>query len=254
MRWEKDVQMKVVVGGGESSSASASASSKRSRPYRRRRAERDFDDSDSEDDAFDVDRAGSSSVERAAGPPSKAEIKNHTATLVDDYRIVVFGGYDGRKNHNAIRILDSRSMRWISEVNVTGSAPDGRNGHTATLADGKLYIIGGWLGQGPLAAQDMHIFDVATFHWTEAKTSGKPPGPCNMHTCDYVPKRRELYLFRGGDGQNYLNDLHVLDIDTLAWRSPETSGSAPSPRAQITRLQSSGRDCTYLAAGTASGD
>ena len=26
--------------------------------------------------------------------------------------------------------------------------------------DHKLYIIGGWLGQGPLAADDMHILDL----------------------------------------------------------------------------------------------
>ena len=165
-----------------------------------------------------------------APPASKARIKT-TSTLVDEYRIIVFGGYDGRRNHNAIRILDTRGMRWISEVPVTGTVPDGRNGHSATLAEGKLYIIGGWLGQGPLAAKDMHIFDVATSHWSEARTTGAPPGPCNMHTCDYVPRRRELYLFRGGDGQNYLNDLHVLNIDTMVWRSPATGGNPPSPRA-----------------------
>ena len=89
--------------------------------------------------------------------------------------------------------------------------------------------IGGWLGRGPLAQR--HIFDVATSHWSEARTTGAPPGPCNMHTCDYVPRRRELYLFRGGDGQNYLNDLHVLNIDTMVWRSPATGGNPPSPRA-----------------------
>ena len=26
--------------------------------------------------------------------------------------------------------------------------------------DNKLYIIGGWLGQGPLAADDLHILDL----------------------------------------------------------------------------------------------
>lgn len=36
----------------------------------------------------------------------------------------------------------------------------GRNGHTATLVDSRVYIIGGWLGQGPLAADDLHILDL----------------------------------------------------------------------------------------------
>ena len=33
------------------------------------------------------------------------KIKNHTATLVGS-QIYIFGGYDGRRNHNAVHILD----------------------------------------------------------------------------------------------------------------------------------------------------
>jgi hypothetical protein len=35
-----------------------------------------------------------------------------------------------------------------------------------------------------------------------------------MHTADYVAPRRRVYVFRGGDGREYLNDLHALDVDT----------------------------------------
>ena len=239
MRWEKEVQLKIVVGDcgpSDLSSPSSDATVKRIRRRRNRDQPSASDFGSDHDDVYDdigMDNLDDDSDMRpyVAPPASKARIKNHTSTLVDEYRIIVFGGYDGRRNHNTIRILDTRGMRWISEVPVTGTVPDGRNGHSATLAEGKLYIIGGWLGQGPLAAKDMHIFDVATSHWSEARTTGAPPGPCNMHTCDYVPRRRELYLFRGGDGQNYLNDLHVLNIDTMVWRSPATGGNPPSPRA-----------------------
>ena len=30
--------------------------------------------------------------------------------------------------------------------------PSGRNGHSATLLGGSILILGGWLGNGPLAA------------------------------------------------------------------------------------------------------
>jgi len=43
---------------------------------------------------------------------------------------------------------------------VVGGGGAGRNGHTATLADRKIFIIGGWLGSGPLAASDMHYLDI----------------------------------------------------------------------------------------------
>jgi hypothetical protein len=136
----------------------------------------------------------------------------------------------------------------------------GRNGHTATLADGRLFIIGGWLGSGPLAASDVHYLDLGelrkkrgkqahrllfgsppalliprlppiyTIHpsihpsihrpaaankWVEAPLEGTPPGACNMHTSDYMADKRCILVFRGGDGAEYLNDLHSLDVDTF---------------------------------------
>lgn len=35
-----------------------------------------------------------------------------------------------------------------------------------------------------------------------------------MHTSDYMPEKRAILVFRGGDGQAYLNDLHTLDVET----------------------------------------
>lgn len=77
---------------------------------------------------------------------------------------------------------------------------------TIVLIDGHLYIIGGWLGQGPLAADDLHILDLDNLRWLHHQTAGEPPGPCNMHTADAYKK--SIYVFRGGDGRDYLNDLH----------------------------------------------
>ena len=93
------------------------------------------------------------------GPIVTPQIKNHTATLYHG-KLWVFGGYDGKKNHSSLRIFDTEQNVWIKPKKTHGSPPMGRNGHTATLVDHKLYIIGGWLGQGPLAADDLHILDL----------------------------------------------------------------------------------------------
>lgn len=87
------------------------------------------------------------------------QIKNHTATLYKG-KLWVFGGYDGKKNHSSLRIFDTEQNVWIKPKKTGGNPPMGRNGHTATLVDHRLYIIGGWLGQGPLAADDLHILDL----------------------------------------------------------------------------------------------
>lgn len=78
--------------------------------------------------------------------------------------------------------------------------------------DSKIYIIGGWLGIGPLAADDLHILDLDEFKWICPKVTGISPGPCNMHTADAIG--REIYVFRGGNGKDYLNDMHKYNVDT----------------------------------------
>jgi len=125
---------------------------------------------------------------------------------------------------------------------VSGTPPPGRNGHTATLAtsgpngeNARIVIIGGWLGTGPLAASDMHVLDISggveSLRWFQPTVRGTPPGPCNMHSADYIPTKNEIYLFRGGNGREYLNDLHALDCDTYTWRQVQTRGEAPQQRA-----------------------
>jgi hypothetical protein len=129
-----------------------------------------------------------------------------------------------------------------TSILVTGNPPPGRNGHSATLAtdpddedNGRIIIIGGWLGTGPLAASDMHVLDISNagrrLRWYQPPVKGTPPGPCNMHSADYVPKRREVYVFRGGNGREYLNDLHALNVQTMVWRKVETTGEIPQQRA-----------------------
>ena len=70
-----------------------------------------------------------------------------------------------------------------------------------------------------------------TLRWTCPSVRGTPPGPCNMHSADYVKKRQEVYVFRGGNGREYLNDLHALCTSTYVWRRVETTGEVPQQRA-----------------------
>lgn len=155
--------------------------------------------------------------------------KNHTATPVGG-EVYVFGGYDGQKNHNELYVFGLASMEW-RQPQVGGAKPSGRNGHSATLLQGgsSILILGGWLGNGPLAAGDVHMLDLCPLSWARPRLSGEPPGPCNMHTADIIG--RNLLVFRGGDGRAYLNDLHGLDLDTSTWYSVKTSGERPPPRA-----------------------
>lgn len=58
----------------------------------------------------------------------------------------MFGGYDGKKNHSALRVFDAEKNQWLKSKKTIGIQPLGRNGHTASLIKNRLFIIGGWLG------------------------------------------------------------------------------------------------------------
>lgn len=45
--------------------------------------------------------------------------------------------------------------------------------------------------------------------WSKAVTTGKPPSPRAGHTA--VAIGSNVVVFGGGDGNRYLNDVHVLD-------------------------------------------
>jgi len=165
-------------------------------------------------------------------PVRTPTIKNHSVTYFDDH-LYCFGGYDGRRNHMTLLIYSILEQVWRLG-DASGTPPPGRNGHSATLAKEKIFIIGGWLGTGPLAASDMHVLDLSRrhqLHWFQPFVTGTPPGPCNMHSADYVESRNEVYVFRGGNGREYMNDLHALDVDTYNWRIVETTGETPQQRA-----------------------
>lgn len=100
----------------------------------------------------------------------------------------------------------------LGRLFVSGTPPPGRNGHTATLAtspsgeNARIVIIGGWLGTGPLAASDMHVLDISggveALRWYQPTVRGTPPGPCNMHSADYIPKRMRSTCFEVGTEGN----------------------------------------------------
>ena len=136
--------------------------------------------------------------------------------------------HNQHQQHLHDQLLASNS----STIIVTGTPPPGRNGHSATLIpddddeqhpeSGRIIVLGGWLGTGPLAASDMHVLEISRggrhLRWYQPAILGVPPGPCNMHSADYVKSQRTVYVFRGGNGREYLNDLHALDVDTNVCR------------------------------------
>jgi len=98
------------------------------------------------------------SIEGNTGPTARA---GHTATLVSDKKVLVFGGGDGAKILNDCWFLEIpnmiSSMTW-SKPNISGIAPAGRCAHTSTLSDSNLIVFGG--GDGGRRFKDLYILEI----------------------------------------------------------------------------------------------
>ena len=145
----------------------------------------------------------------------------HTATLVDDRMLWVFGGRDGGSQYfNDVHVLDTTSLTWSTPV-LSGTAPTGRYLHTATLlSGGRIAIVGG-----------LRVVD----------TDGTPP--CDP-VCRCVSRYRtdeahagrimervdcgaSLYVCR-----YFTNDVYVLDTRAATWVEVTVTGTGPTPRFQ----------------------
>jgi hypothetical protein len=127
---------------------------------------------------------------------------NHTATLLNDGRVLILGGY-GLNNErlNSAEIFDPAVNTWRT-VTATSAWP--RVFHTATLLDdGRVLVIGGGLAFGG-SVDSVEVFDPATETFTPAAS----PGPRQGHAAVLLADGSVL-LIDGQGSQRYLPASNV---------------------------------------------
>jgi hypothetical protein len=70
---------------------------------------------------------------------------------------------------------------------------DGNIDNANNEVDAQIIIIGGWIGLGPYAANNMWVLETLSRleQWFYPQTRGKLLGLCNMHTTDYIQYYRK---------------------------------------------------------------
>ena len=158
---------------------------------------------------------------------SMIQVKNHTAVHFMQ-KVYIFGGFDGSKHKNSLSVYDS-ATKSLAPMITSGDVPSGRNGHTATLHGSDIFIIGGCNSANNQTTQEIYVLHLDQMMWEKIIPEQEKVLSCNMHTANLY--KHKIFVFRGGDGYNYLNDLHFYDIETNTWNSVEDKGSPPTPRA-----------------------
>ena len=71
------------------------------------------------------------------------------ASAIGNRKIVMHGGWDGKKWLSDVYVFDTISLEWM-ELSVSGSLPPPRCGHTATMVEKRMLVYGGRGGSGPI--------------------------------------------------------------------------------------------------------
>ncbi|XP_075890223.1 kelch repeat-containing protein [Nelusetta ayraudi] len=165
-----------------------------------------------------------------SGPSPRS---GHSACVMQERKIFVFGGWDTPVCYNDMYMLDLGLMEF-SKVKTSGKAPSPRSWHgSAVLTDTKFLIHGGYNGNNALS--DAFIFDIDTNHWTEValpqlstpraghsiiamETAGHLPlikGEDDMNATR-VPIGRTLLVFGGGDNEGqFYSDVTTVAVKDL---------------------------------------
>ncbi|CAO2832747.1 unnamed protein product [Amaranthus hypochondriacus] len=160
----------------------------------------------------------------------------HGAAMIGE-KMYVYGGNHNGRYLNDLQVLDLRAWSWSKvEVKTGFETPEGQSpissipcaGHTLVPWGNKLLSIAGHT-KDPSEAIQVRAFDTQTSTWSILKTYGKPPVSRGGHSVTLVGS--SLVIFGGQNAKRtLLNDLHLLDLETMTWDEFDAAGLPPSPR------------------------
>ncbi|EDV26151.1 uncharacterized protein TRIADDRAFT_55971 [Trichoplax adhaerens] len=132
-----------------------------------------------------------------------SSLLGHSVVYHQNSAIITFGGYqdemiifggitDDGIISNQIWHYDIVNHVWVQSSNMLRR----RAGHTATIAKGKVYIIGGYSdSQGYVTEEE--IYSIDTRKSSLASTFGTPPAGIYGHSAIYYPTSESIYVYGG---------------------------------------------------------
>eukprot|EP01006_Ploeotia_vitrea_P031484 TRINITY_DN63818_c0_g2_i1.p1 TRINITY_DN63818_c0_g2~~TRINITY_DN63818_c0_g2_i1.p1 ORF type:complete len:866 (-),score=91.48 TRINITY_DN63818_c0_g2_i1:629-3166(-) len=178
----------------------------------------------------------------------------HSAVVWKDRYLVIHGGWDiNHTYHNSTHAfdlgpllqhkgnyshLDEPPSVQVALLSPTGDyVPQGRVGHACVLTkDEKMLMFGGYGAERYW--DDLNELDFKTGRWRQISSSSQScwPQQRTFSTMCYNPDTNRVILIGGSDNYSEMNDVNVLQCDTLTWERIPCTGQLPSPRFAHTAL------------------
>ncbi|KAF6142676.1 hypothetical protein GIB67_015162 [Kingdonia uniflora] len=170
-----------------------------------------------------------------SGQRPKARYEHGAVT--DQDKMYIFGGNHNGRYLSDLQALDLRSLTW-SKVEVKAGTESLESSSPALLApcaghsliawENKLLSVAGHT-KDPSETVTVKSFDLETSTWSTLRTYGQAPVSRGGQSVTLVGTI--LVMFGGEDAKrSLLNDLHILDLETMTWDDIDAVGVSPSPR------------------------
>ncbi len=173
-------------------------------------------------------------------PTGRAE---HTAVVYLN-RMIIFGGYDGKRKLNDTYVFDFATKTWSCPNLAMHNPPSRRCKHTAVLYEKEMYVLGGFQYNdgNNYALTDLHALDLHTFVWRSILMNDGCPQALQGHKavvandCMYVVggKVRMPSSANSAHGDTRSTGLNhsvfCYNFETYRWSVLAISGVTPTPR------------------------
>jgi hypothetical protein len=157
--------------------------------------------------------------------------RSGAAAIALEENLVMFGGTDGPgSKFNDVCVLNLRfypKCAWKVKKTM-GQTPAPRSGHTCDIVNKTQMVV---CGGDPVSGTFCEILDMSDIEqprWKAVETKGRPPPGRYGHASAAVAENN-VWVFAGHNGTTALNDVHVLDTDSMMWKQPKLYGKAPPP-------------------------
>ncbi|KAG8390564.1 hypothetical protein BUALT_Bualt01G0096600 [Buddleja alternifolia] len=173
-----------------------------------------------------------------SGPRPAARYK-HAATVFDE-KLYIMGGSRNGRYLSDFQVFDLKNLTW-STIKLNTEANDVKSkdgirvevfpataGHSMVKWDTKLFLLAG-LSKNVTDRVTVRFIDLESHNCGVVETFGNVPVARSGQSVTLFGSK--LIMFGGEDwNRRLLNDVHVLDLETMTWTAVETTQAPPAPR------------------------
>lgn len=141
-------------------------------------------------------------------------------TVVDEENQIAYIGYGTSSNGEPLCdfwAFDLSTYTWRN-IKLVGNGASPRNGARAVLFNNKIYIFGGFFSGA--YTNELQSIDIQTGTVTVLETKGDVPERRSVAIMGLY--NGKIFVWGGYNGQ-WLNSIHILDINTMVWSTIPTN-------------------------------